>query len=326
MGAESPDISTNVEMQNFTIGIIPSGSDSPFHLELITGANKTAIEYGWNTIIITPDNEENITAQKTAMKALIERNVDIISLNTLDPQALTPEIRAAEKARIPVIMHNTLTPVPSLNITTYIGYNQYTGAAEMGTYAARLLAEKKNEDPKNLQGNVFILRGLPGFHADQRTAGFITGIKTSPGLKIVGEEEAGWRRDTAKQVATQALSERKGIDIFYGNSDEMAIGAALAAQEQGKEINKDIFCLGIDGNAPTLEMIQNGTMTATLGVYPDLIGRTIIIQAQAIQKGEPVSRFTETPIIVVDKENIQAYLNRSTWTNPTESVGELLRK
>jgi ribose transport system substrate-binding protein len=309
---------------NLIIGIIPSGSSSPFHQELLASANKSALDRGWRTIILTPDTEENITSQKTGMKTLIKSNASIICLNSLDPAALSTEISAADEAAIPVLLYNTLTPAHGLNISGYIGYNQYYGAAEMGSYAARILAEKKNETRKTVQGRVFILRGLPGFHADQRTAGFIAGLSQSPGIRIGGEEVAGWDREKARQIAGKALIADQGIDIIYGNSDEMAIGAALAAMEQGKEINKDIYILGIDGNTPTLEMIRNGTITATLGVYPDLMGKTVIDQAEKTRTGEQVTRYIETPAIVVDSENIDAYMNRSTWTDPRESDPEMI--
>ena len=102
----------------------------------------------------------------------------------------------------------------------------------------------------------------------------------------------------------------------------MAIGAALAVKERGKEINKDIFCFGIDGNAPTLEMIKNGTMTATLGVYPDKIGETIIEQMYTLHKGRSIPLYTETPVTVVDEHTVDAYMNRSSWTGSFESAGE----
>lgn len=317
-----PDNAENYSSSAGFLGVIPSGSTSPFHQELLKSLNHTASERNQTVIMIPPDSEENITAQKQAMVTLINQKVRIICLNTLNTTALSPEVRAASAAGIPVLMYNTLTPAPDLNITEYIGYNQFTGAAELGSYAARTLAEKKNDAPETVQGKVFILRGLPGFHADQRTAGFITGLSQSPGLKIVGEQVAGWDRETAKKIAEQALKDYPGIDIFFGNSDEMAIGAAMAVQERGKKVTSDILCFGVDGNAPTLEMIRNGTMTATLGVYPDRMGSEIINQSEKILKGDQIPLYLETPSLVVDAQNLQAYLNSSSWTGAHESGPE----
>lgn len=305
-----------------TLGLIPSGSTSPFHQEIAAGVNRSAHDRNWSVTIRAPDIEENITLQKNAMKDLIAKPVQIISLNTLNGSDLKPEIAAAKDAHIPVIMYNTLTPDDSLNVSEYIGYNQYIGGAEMGSYAARLLAEKKNDALESVQGRVFILRGLPGFHADERTKGFLTGISGSPGIRIVGQKMAGWDRETAREIADNALANDSRIDIFFADSDEMAIGASIAARHRGKTINSDIYCLGIDGNAPTLEMIHNGTMTATLGVFPDKMGNIIVDQAAKILNNEQVPRYLETPTVVVDTRNIDAYLNGSLWTDAVESIPE----
>jgi len=308
--------------QLITLGLIPSGNTSPFHQELIKGVTNASAERNWTVITIPPDSEENITSQKQAMLDLIGKHVSVICLNTLNTSALSPEIQAASDNGIPVLLYNTLSTARDQNISEYVGYNQFTGAAELGSYASRILAEKKNEVPDTVQGKVFILRGLPGFHAEHRTTGFITGLTQSPGITVAGEEVAGWDRDTAQKIAIQALKDHPDINIFYGNNDEMAIGSAMAAQERGKKINSVVFCLGIDGNTPTLDMIRNGTMTATLGVYPDRMGHVVVDQVAKILNGEPVPLYLETPSVVVDAQNLDAYLNGSTWSDPIESIPE----
>lgn len=316
----TPDAKNSTEQT--VLGLITSGNTSPFHQELIKGVINEAATHNWTVITLPPDSEENITSQKLAMRELINRNVGIICLNTLNTSVLAPEIQAATDIGIPVILYNTLTPAQMLNISEYIGYNQYTGSAELGSYASRILAEKKNDAPDTVQGKVFILRGLPGFHATQRTAGFTTGLAQSHGISIADQKVAGWDRETAKNIAIQALKDHPDISIFYGNNDEMAIGSAMAVSERGKKVNTDMLCIGIDGNTPTLNLIRNGTMTATLGVYPYKMGNTIVQQAIKILNGEQVPMYLETPSTVVDIHNLDAYLNGSTWTDPIESVPE----
>jgi ABC-type sugar transport system substrate-binding protein len=62
----------------------------------------------------------------------------------------------------------------------------------------------------------------------------------------------------------------------------MDIGAALAAEKMGKKV----FAIGIDGNDVTLDLIKQGKVTATLGVYPRLMGVTVVKQMQKVLKGE----------------------------------------
>jgi len=86
------------------------------------------------------------------------------------------------------------------------------------------------------------------------------------------------------------LAEGSDIDVFYGNSDEMAIGAALAGEQLGKTINKDFFAVGIDGNQPTLDLLGQGKFSATLGVDPVRMGVTVVDTMQKILAGEKCRR------------------------------------
>lgn len=51
-----------------------------------------------------------------------------------------------------------------------------------------------------------------------------------------------------------------------------AFGACIAAKKLGRTVNKDIWCLSIDGNPVTLDLIEKDETTATLGAYPRLMG------------------------------------------------------
>jgi ribose transport system substrate-binding protein len=125
------------------------------------------------------------------------------------------------------------------------------------------------------------------------------------------------------QVATTALQQNPHINVFFGNSDEMAIGAALAAQQLGLNVGKDIFAVGIDGNDVTLDLIREGTVTATLGVYPRRMGAVVVQQMKKYLDGEEVPQILLTPSTVVDIHNIDAYVAGDTWTDPVTGTPEL---
>ncbi len=113
------------------------------------------------------------------------------------------------------------------------------------------------------------------------------------------------------------------MDVFDGNSDEMAIGAALAGEQLGKKIGKDFFAVGIDGNAPTLDLIKQGKFTATLGVDPTNMGKTVVDTMQKVVKGDKVPQILLTPSVVVDSKNLPDYLAGKLWTDPVAGSAEL---
>jgi ribose transport system substrate-binding protein len=142
-------------------------------------------------------------------------------------------------------------------------------------------------------------------------------------VEIVGEQTAEWLRTKGSEVATIAWQKDPDIDLFYGNSDEMAIGAALAGEQLGKVINEDFFAVGIDGNPPTLDLLEQGKFSATLGVDPYRMGVTVTDTLQKILAGETTPQIILTPSVVVTPENLQDYLDGKLWTEPVAGLPEI---
>lgn len=290
------------------VAVVPPGFTSPFHIALKDSAITAGAKLGWQVDVVAPENENDFAAQVTVMDQEIEKQVAAIGVNPIDSSAIVAAVKKANEANVPVFMHNLITPVPDGKIVEYIGYDQWNGAVKLGQYACQLL---------HGQGEVFILTGIPGFHAKRRTGGFKAALQQyCPQVKIVGEQTAQWEREKAISVATVALQQHPNINLFFGNSDEMDIGACIAAKKLGKKINQNIYCIGIDGNPVTLDLIAKGEVTATLGVYPSKIGELLINQMAKYLHGEKIPQVLETPSIVVDATNISDYKSGKTWTEP----------
>jgi ribose transport system substrate-binding protein len=297
------------------VAIVPPGFTSPFHVAIKDGAVEAAGELGWQIDVVAAQREGDFAGQVTVVEQEIQKGVNAIAVNPIDAQAIVAAVKEANKFNIPIFMQNTITPVAEGEVVEYIGYDQWAGAAKLADYTCRLL---------DGQGEVYILMGIPGFHANRRTQGYRWGLaQRCPDVKVVGEQIANWERETALNVATAALQQHPEIDVFYANSDEMGIGACIAAKKLGRTINRDVWCIGIDGNDVTLDLIAKGDMTATLGVYPHRMGATVIQQMGRLLKGERIPYILETPSIVVDIRNLEAYRSGSTWTEPVEGKPEL---
>jgi ABC-type sugar transport system substrate-binding protein len=307
------------------VAVIPPALVSPFHVALVDGAVAQATEYDWDIITQAPERETDFEAQVAIVEQAVQRGVDVISVNPVNADAMIVGVRVANEAGVPILMHNLITPVAEGDVVEYIGYDQWGGAADLARYVCSVLAERDHVDVAEVTGQVFILTGIPGSsHANRRTGGFKYGLETTcPRVKVVGNQTAEWEREKALQIATTALQQHPEIDVFYGNSDEMAIGAALAAEQLGLEIGKDIFSVGIDGNDVTLDLIREGTVTATLGVYPRLMGMVTVQQMHKLLNGEDIPQILLTPTEVVDIHNLDAYISGDTWTTPVEGVPEI---
>ncbi len=305
------------------VAIVPPGMTSPFHVAIADSARAEGAKLGWKVEVQATANENDVDGQVTLVQQLLEMHVQAVSINSLEPEAIAPVVKAANSKNVPVFIHNSLTPLPEGLVTSYIGYDQWTGAAKLGQYTCQLLANKYGTTPEQAHGKVYILLGIDGFHAHRRTEGYSAGLAECPAVRVVGEQTAEWDREKGANVATAALLQTPDIDVFYGNSDEMGIGAALAAEKLGLKINRDFFALSIDGNDPTLDLIKSGQYTATLGVDPTRMGQVVIDTMNKVFQGESVPQFIRTPSVVVDASNVDDYIAGKTWTTPVVGSPEL---
>lgn len=308
------------------VGFVPPALTSPFHVAMVDGATARAEELGWELVVQAPASEGDFQAFVTTVEQLLETGVEAISINPIGTDSATTAVQAANERGIPILAHNFITPFEdeTLNVAAYIGYDQWGGAEALAMHTCDLIAGKYGVEPEATAGKVYILLGIESIFSRRRTGGFEAGLaKGCPNVEVVGAQTAEWLRTRGQEVASIALQQTPDIDVFYGNSDEMAIGAALAATDLGLIINEDFFAVGIDGNVPTLDLLGNGQFSATLGVDPFRMGVTVIDTMAAIFDGEEVAQIILTPSVVVTPENLEAYLAGELWTEPVAGFPEL---
>jgi ribose transport system substrate-binding protein len=291
---------------------------------MVDGATAKADELGWEIDVQAPASEGDFQAFVTTVQQLLEKGVQGISINPIGTDSAVTAVKAANEKGVPIIAHNFITPFSEGEVLSYIGYDQWGGAEKLAQASCELLAEKYGMTPAETTGKVYILLGIDSIFSHRRTGGFKAGLeKYCPNVEIVGEQTAEWLRTKGSEVASIAWQKDPDIDLFYGNSDEMAIGAALAGEQLGKVINEDFFAVGIDGNPPTLDLLGQGKFSATLGVDPYRMGVTVTDTLQKILAGETTPQIILTPSVVVTPENLQDYLDGKLWTEPVAGLPEI---
>ncbi len=305
------------------VGFVPPALTSPFHVAMVDGATAESEKLGWTIDVQAPASEGDFQAFVTTVQQLLEKGVQAISINPIGTDSAITAVKAANEKGVPILAHNFITPFSEGDVVSYIGYDQWGGAEKLAQASCELLAKKYETTAAETQGKVYILLGIDSIFSHRRTGGFKAGLeKYCPNVEIVGEQTAEWLRTKGSEVATIAWQKDPDIDLFYGNSDEMAIGAALAGEQLGKVINQDFFAVGIDGNQPTLDLLSEGKFSATLGVDPVRMGVTVVDTMQKVLAGEDVPQILLTPSVVVTPENLQAYLAGELWTEPVAGAPE----
>ena len=230
--------------------------------------------------------------QVAIIEDFITMGVDVIAISPIEVEVIIPAIRKANEAGIPVIIVNLLEPIAGVDVVSYIGFDNFecaevsaytvldyfggpgvlgTGrevAVEPGEYLdlkwwRDLYATVTPEEKAAIKAAGAIIEGVAGgFFSTARVNGFHSVIDEYPGIKIVGTLPADWNREKGIKAAEDFLTANpKGmLDFIWAASNEMGMGAMLAAEAAGRQDEVKIFTN--DVTPESVMLIAEGRMVA----------------------------------------------------------------
>lgn len=189
--------------------------------------------------------------QISIIENLITKQVDFIILVAGHTTALVPIVDKAMKAGIAVVnMDNRLN---TTNVVTYVGVDNGQGGKMAVDYIAKKLGGI---------GKIALIQGETGNPVQiLRTKGFELGALVHPGLEVVAQQGAHWTEEEGLKVMEDILQANPEIDAVFGESDNLAVGAARAAKSAGRT---DIVFVGYDGQQGGYQAIKAGEVSATI--------------------------------------------------------------
>lgn len=280
------------------LAFVPPGMVSPFYAGVISGAKPAAQKLGYKFVIVAPERESDFAGQAKIVEDMVEKKVDGIAMCAINIEAVGAAVKKANAAKVPVVVFNSLIDLPSGEAFAYVGYDQRAGGAKVADYVNKV---------KGGKAKVAIIEGLPSTFTTDRKGGFVDQIKKYPGIEVVASQPGDWEREKSMNVAQNVLQAHPDVDVFYGLSDEMALGASQACKAAGK---KGVVIIGIDGNPNAIEAVAKGDLTGTLGVNPDLIGAKAIETLDKAVKGQPSPKKVVTDTVIIDKDNYKQFLKK----------------
>ena len=281
-----------------TLGFLPPAMTSPFYASCIEGATPVAEALGYELVIMAPESEDDYATQTSMMEDFITQGVKGIAVCGINLDALIPAIKKANEAGVPVVMFNTITELEGVDVYAYSGYNQYNGGAK--------IADWVNEKTGG-EAVVAIIEGLPSDYTTQRMGGFVDkAAEAYPGINVVATQPGDWVREKGMNAAMDMIQAHPEINVIYGLSDEMALGAVQACKQLNRD---DIICVGLDGNPNAKESVKAGELDGTLDCGPVAIGANAIkALADAIDGVERTEKVIEAETTVVDSSNVDEFL------------------
>lgn len=187
--------------------------------------------------VTTVGYDYDLGKQANQIDNFIAAGVDFILLNPGDPKAITPAIKKAQAAGIPVVAFDTVAEGADAAITT--------DNVMAGSVSCQYIADKLNG-----RGNVIIENGPQVSAVIDRVNGCKQVFAKYPNIKVLsGDLDGKGSRDGGMAVAQGYLTRFPKIDAIFTINDPEAIGTALAAKQANRN---EFFITSVDGS-PDIE-------------------------------------------------------------------------
>lgn len=284
------------------------------------GLNQAAKEMGVHADMTGPDNYDP-NAEHEAMQRAIARKPSGILVSAANASVVTPDIDAALAQGIPVITVDS--DAPDSKRLFFVGTDNHKAGLLGGNLVAKLL---------NGRGNVavFTMPNQPNLKA--RLRGYEDAFTDHPDIKVTQVVDVKGDPNVAFDAARRLLEGKPKIDAFVCLE-------SIACPEVGEVVNRQnmggkVVIVAMDTDDLTINWIQKGVISATIAQKPFTMAYygtkllddlhhhppTPLTANWAENPAAPIPTFVDTGAFIVDKQNVQAFLQRSHTLQASQQV------
>ena len=285
--------------KQYTIGVSNLGLSFPFPAAIGKGIKEEADRLGVR--IVELDAQGKADKQSNDVQDLIAQQPDGVLLLPVDSgvaQGLADRLKAAE--------------IPTVAVASQVGdpkqrqlKDVYPGLVALVTqdeYAAGGKAGEIAADVVPGGGKMAIVEGQAGFaEVVQRYQEFPKAAAAKGATyEVVARQPGDWVQDKAQSACQNMLSSHPDTQLFYAESDDMAVGCAKAVQAAGSKAK----IVGIGGSKLGVDAVKSGTIAGTVCYKPEDLGRlalTTLYKHLTGEKKQDAAFITyDTPAITKD--------------------------
>ena len=272
------------QKDSYVIGYPQTDENNPWRIAQTNSVRDEIEARGWT---VEYRNAQESTQQQLAdVASLIAVGVDAIFLPPREETPLAQAVLQAYEAGIPVICIDRNVDQSIVQAgdeyVCFIGSDFY----QEGARAAQWLAQTMNGEAQIIE-----LFGTTGATAAiDRNRGFVdylAGTYTPanpdsptaatpapapadgfPGMEIIASQTGEFTREGGRQVFETLYQANPDATAVYAHNDEMALGAIVALEAQGKVPGEDVIIVSVDGSRDALQAIIDGKLGATVECSP----------------------------------------------------------
>ncbi|MCQ8239768.1 ABC transporter substrate-binding protein [Rhizosaccharibacter radicis] len=282
-----------------SIGVTMGSLGNPYFVALTKGVTDAARAKNPSIKVTAVSADYDLNKQFTQIDNFIAAGVNLIVLNAVDPNAILPAIKRAQKAGIAVVAADVSAEGADATVET--------DNTMAGRLSCQFLAEKLGA-----KGNVVIENGPQVSAVTDRVKGCKEALAKAPGIKILDSTQDGkGSRDGGLQVMQGYLIRYPDLNGVFTINDPQAIGSDLAAKQQHRS---GIVITSVDGAPDIVAALKTGGMIqASASQDPYRMGQNAVKVGQEILDGQKPAQpvMLMTPKLIT-QANVGSYVG---WTD-----------
>jgi len=260
------------------VGIVMKSYVSPYFQALSDAIETASTQLGWRVVRLGSDDDP--IREAANIDALIQRRVDLMFVNNVDPNAVIPALNRAADAGIPVIAIDSAVGPGARVVTTVYSNNVENGRAVgrkyveyigMDTPIVSILLSGVRGNPVGLERRLGLMAGIIGARlglsdaaADTAAAEMERQLVTTGRAEnaaarfvIAGQGWGNWSRIDGQAAGEDLITANLAtLNLMMAENDEMNLGARIAL------VNAGLYHVNIiaaaDGSRAAYHLIRSG--------------------------------------------------------------------
>ncbi|HET6664796.1 MAG TPA: substrate-binding domain-containing protein [Acidimicrobiales bacterium] len=291
--------------ETVTIGFSGPAADHGWLAAVNSSAKAEAEKYS-DIDFKAAEGTNDPSLQISQIETFINDKVDAIVLLPTDGAALTEVATKAMQAGIIVVNVDREFSSPFAARTTVLGDNYGMGVSA-GTYACKLIVDKKLTDPVIAE-----IAGIDSLPLTQdRSKGYADALKAC-NQTVDNRVAAEFTVESGEKAASNLLQAAPKIDVLWNHDDDQGVGVMAALENANRD---EMAFIGGAGSANAMRWIQEGKMEATV-LYPPTQAADGIRLARLLGQAKGMSDLVQPSVPrrvvldapVVTKDNVEEYL------------------
>lgn len=271
------------------------------------GAEAAAKEFNVKLTFKAPDSESEIDEQISMVENSINQRADAIILAASSYMGLAQVVDQAAYYKIPVISVDA--EVGSARVRSYVGSNGYEAGQKSAERLINLLngtgeigilnftSVSLNNQP---EGSASIDYGARD--ADEREKGFLNYAARYPNIHVVQISYTSSSTTEAEELTRQMLQKHPALRGIATLNETASQGAGKVIQTQG--LNNIIKMVAFDSSPSMMELLQDGTVQATVIQNPFSNGYLAVKYAVEVLEGIDIPERVDTGTKLIDLDNM----------------------